>query len=314
MSRSAMTIARMKLRQHVRYVAGVGRHPPGLGRVGQRPGRRQGGQLAHPPRVRVGKPGLEALDSVLLGTCRFVRYDERGCGMSEWQGGALNAGSMGCGSRGGHRRRRARRAGDAARHLAGRGDLHPLCGSPSGARRAADPVRRLRPRRATSAGRPPPRRRSAPWSSWRAWPGASDNPTFRQVFTSRFIPGGTHEQLEWFNDLCLKTTTGEVAAALLEARGDMDIEALLPQGAHADAGSARAERRGRADRRRTSPGQRHPGRRVRRARFAQPHPARARASLAAVPRSGACVPRAEGRAPPIRCSRRCRRASVRCWR
>ena len=33
----------------------------------------------------------------------------------------------------------------------------------------------------------------------------SDNPTFRQVFTSRFIPGGTDEQLGWFNDLCRKT-------------------------------------------------------------------------------------------------------------
>jgi hypothetical protein len=33
-----------------------------------------------------------------------------------------------------------------------------------------------------------------------------DNPTFRQVFTSRFIPGGTQEQLNWFNDLCVKTT------------------------------------------------------------------------------------------------------------
>ena len=43
-----------------------------------------------------------------------------------------------------------------------------------------------------------------------AW--ARDNPTFRQVFTSRFIPGGTPEQLDWFNDLCLKTTTGEIAA------------------------------------------------------------------------------------------------------
>jgi pimeloyl-ACP methyl ester carboxylesterase/DNA-binding CsgD family transcriptional regulator len=58
-----------------------------------------------------------------------------------------------------------------------------------------------------------------------AW--ARDNPTFRQVFTSRFIPGGTHEQLEWYNDLCLKTTTGEIAASLLEARGHMDIAASL---------------------------------------------------------------------------------------
>ena len=43
-------------------------------------------------------------------------------------------------------------------------------------------------------------------------------PTFRQVFTSRFIPGGSSEQLQWFNDLCLKTTTGEIAAKLFEAR------------------------------------------------------------------------------------------------
>ena len=35
----------------------------------------------------------------------------------------------------------------------------------------------------------------------------SDNPVFRQLFTSRFIPGGTDEQLRWFNDLCLKTTS-----------------------------------------------------------------------------------------------------------
>ena len=46
------------------------------------------------------------------------------------------------------------------------------------------------------------------------WGWGQDNPTFRQVFTSRFIPGGSHEQLQWFNDLCLKTTSGEIAADL----------------------------------------------------------------------------------------------------
>lgn len=64
------------------------------------------------------------------------------------------------------------------------------------------------------------------WSTWRVnW--GKDNPTFRQVFTSRFIPGGTHEQLEWFNDLCLKTTTDEIIAQLLEARGVVDVTELL---------------------------------------------------------------------------------------
>lgn len=57
----------------------------------------------------------------------------------------------------------------------------------------------------------------------------SDNPTFRQVFTSRFIPGGTDEQLGWFNELCRKTLTPEIAAQLLEARGALDVTALLEQ-------------------------------------------------------------------------------------
>ncbi len=55
----------------------------------------------------------------------------------------------------------------------------------------------------------------------------SDNPTFRQVFTSRFIPGGTDEQLGWFNDLCRKTTSPEIAARLLESRASVDVTDLL---------------------------------------------------------------------------------------
>ena len=55
----------------------------------------------------------------------------------------------------------------------------------------------------------------------------SDNPAFRQVFTSRFIPGGTDEQLRWFNDLCLKTTSPELAGPLLRARAETDVSPLL---------------------------------------------------------------------------------------
>jgi DNA-binding CsgD family transcriptional regulator len=58
-----------------------------------------------------------------------------------------------------------------------------------------------------------------------AW--GKDNPTFRQVFTSRFIPGGSPQQLQWFNDLCLKTTSGEIAATLQETRSGLDISAEL---------------------------------------------------------------------------------------
>jgi pimeloyl-ACP methyl ester carboxylesterase/DNA-binding CsgD family transcriptional regulator len=55
----------------------------------------------------------------------------------------------------------------------------------------------------------------------------SDNPTFRQVFTSRFIPEGTDEQIGWYNELCRKTLTAEIAARLLESRATLDVMELL---------------------------------------------------------------------------------------
>ena len=36
-----------------------------------------------------------------------------------------------------------------------------------------------------------------------------DNPVYRQLFTSRFIPGATPEQVRWFNELCRRTTKPE---------------------------------------------------------------------------------------------------------
>ena len=57
----------------------------------------------------------------------------------------------------------------------------------------------------------------------------TDNPAFRQVFTSRFIPGGTDEQIGWFNELCRKTTSPEIAGQLLEARAQVDVDHLLSQ-------------------------------------------------------------------------------------
>lgn len=56
-----------------------------------------------------------------------------------------------------------------------------------------------------------------------------ENPSFRQLFTSRFIPEGTAEQLAWFNDLCRRTTSGEIAAQLLRMRARLDITDLLEQ-------------------------------------------------------------------------------------
>jgi len=54
-----------------------------------------------------------------------------------------------------------------------------------------------------------------------------DNPVYRQLFTSRFIPGATLEQIQWFNELCRRTTTPELAFQLFDARGVVDICELL---------------------------------------------------------------------------------------
>jgi pimeloyl-ACP methyl ester carboxylesterase/DNA-binding CsgD family transcriptional regulator len=54
-----------------------------------------------------------------------------------------------------------------------------------------------------------------------------ENPVFRQVFTSRFVPGASEKQIGWFNELCRRTSSGDMAARLLEARSSIDVTGLL---------------------------------------------------------------------------------------
>lgn len=159
---------------------------------------------------------------------RFIRYDERGCGMSDWQDGPLSLTQW---------TSDLELVVDAARLS------YPvtLLGISQGAA-ACIHYATLHPERVARmilyggyAHGAFSRGNSAAATGYRAmvelvriaW--ASSNPTIRQLFTSRFIPGGTPEQLQWFNDLCVKCTVGEVAATLLESRAHMDIAHLLPQ-------------------------------------------------------------------------------------
>lgn len=156
----------------------------------------------------------------------YVRYDERGCGMSDWDVSDLSL---------------ERRVADLETVIAAAGLDEPftLMGMSQGAtvcvayavkhpRRVARMilcggyVRGALKRTDEEANR----MYSAIIDLSRLW--GSDNPAFRQVFTSRFIPGGTDEQLRWFNDLCLKTVSPDLAATLLRARAETDISALLP--------------------------------------------------------------------------------------
>ena len=160
---------------------------------------------------------------------RFIRYDERGCGMSaagEHADLSLD-----------------RRVDDLAAVIDAAGIDEPftLLGISQGAAtsisyavRHPDRVARLilyggfargYARSSESPGK-------TEWSaivdlarvSW-----AKDNPAFRSVFTSQFIPEGTDEQLRWFNDLCRKSATGPTAARMLEACADIDVRDLLPR-------------------------------------------------------------------------------------
>jgi pimeloyl-ACP methyl ester carboxylesterase/DNA-binding CsgD family transcriptional regulator len=52
-----------------------------------------------------------------------------------------------------------------------------------------------------------------------------DNPAFRQVFTSQFIPDGTLEQHQWFNDLERISASPENAVAIVETLYQLDVSA-----------------------------------------------------------------------------------------
>jgi pimeloyl-ACP methyl ester carboxylesterase/DNA-binding CsgD family transcriptional regulator len=160
--------------------------------------------------------------------CRFVRYDERGCGMSDWQRGALTLEQW---------------VADLECVVEAAGPPGPvtLLGISQGAATCiryaiAHPERVAGmilyggyARGVSKRGTPMTARAYQAMVDLARVAWGKDNPTFRQVFTSRFIPGGTHEQLQWFNDLCLKTTSGEIAADLFEARAVLDISPSLDQ-------------------------------------------------------------------------------------
>ena len=56
-----------------------------------------------------------------------------------------------------------------------------------------------------------------------------ENPAFRQIFTSLFIPGATPEQMEWFNNLQRVTTSAENAVKMRLVSDFMNVVDLLPR-------------------------------------------------------------------------------------
>jgi DNA-binding CsgD family transcriptional regulator len=55
------------------------------------------------------------------------------------------------------------------------------------------------------------------------------NPAFRRLFSMLFVPHGTPEQMDWYEDLLRSTTTAEAATRLFRARGELNVADLAPQ-------------------------------------------------------------------------------------
>lgn len=56
-----------------------------------------------------------------------------------------------------------------------------------------------------------------------------DNPAARQMFTSLIIPDATLEEMRWLNDLERQSASAETAIRLLQVIGDIDVTELLPK-------------------------------------------------------------------------------------
>ena len=155
----------------------------------------------------------------------LVRWDERGCGLSDWtvdelsldawvrdQETVVNALGLGRFALLGISQGGAVAIAYAARHPERVSHLI-LCGAYTcGWRHRADP-RDLEARTAllnlTRLG----------WGQ--------NNPAFRQLFTTRFIPDAGAAEMEWFNDLQRVSTSPENAARLMDAFSRLDVRPLL---------------------------------------------------------------------------------------
>ena len=153
--------------------------------------------------------------------------------------------ALGRGSRGSHRGRAAAGAVRAARYLARRFRGDSLRRRASRAGFAPRPLRSLCAG-SSEAGRPPDSKRRArarialTRSGW-----GQNNPVYRQLFTSRFVPGASDEQIRWFNDLCRMHGDGRDGGAHHGIPPARRRYRAVAAGVGADAGLARARRRGR---------------------------------------------------------------------
>ena len=57
----------------------------------------------------------------------------------------------------------------------------------------------------------------------------SDHPAYRQLFTNLYIPGGTAEQVQWFNDVQWVSASPENAARMQRVLSTIDVREIVPK-------------------------------------------------------------------------------------
>ena len=158
----------------------------------------------------------------------LVRYDERGCGMSDWDVESFDFDDW---------------VDDLELVVDAAGlDAFPLLGVSQGAAvavafaaRHPERVTRLILCGAYGRGRllratTEEERREAALDLEVARVGwGRDDPSFRQMFTSQFLPDGTREQWQEFNELQRRTTSAPNAVRFLETFAEIDVTDLAPK-------------------------------------------------------------------------------------
>lgn len=158
----------------------------------------------------------------------FVRYDERGCGLSDWNVDDLSFESW------------VSDLGSIADALDA--DRFGLLGISQGAAVAIAYAVRNPQRvshlilhggyargRLVRSNTPDERAEAEMMCSLAQLGWGKQEASFRQFFTTQFIPGGTPEQHEWFNEMERLSTSPETAARFMREFNTIDVTALLSQ-------------------------------------------------------------------------------------